>query len=75
MLFRDVTDQLFDRVAHKDLARRLGVSVATIRQARLCWTAQAHRPPPKKWQDAALEIARERAAHYERLVALLSVDA
>ncbi len=71
MDFRKATDDLFDRVAHEDLAKALGVSVATIRQARLKPSAEAHRNPPNDWKTAVIRLAEMRAAHYRKLIELL----
>lgn len=68
MNFKTATDQLFDRVSHAELARALGVSVASIRQARLAETAKAHREPPEGWQDAAIRLAEKRVWHYRQLI-------
>ncbi len=54
MSFKEATDVLFDQADHSDLAKVLGVSVATIRQARLNPSAKAHRTPPKDWPYAVL---------------------
>jgi hypothetical protein len=67
MDFKKTTDALFSRVTHDDLADKLGVSVALIRQARLPEAAKAHRAPPEGWEDAALRLAEEQARHYARL--------
>jgi hypothetical protein len=68
MDFREATDALFACVTHEDLARELNVSVAAVRQARLKPHAQAHRAPPRRWEDAVMQLAQDRAAHYQRLV-------
>ena len=68
MDFREATDELFDRVAHEDLAKELGVSVALIRQARLQPNAGAHRTPPAEWEIAVIRLAEDRARRYRRLV-------
>jgi hypothetical protein len=68
MDFREATDGLFDRVDHANLAKALGVSVATIRQARLQSSAKAHRIPPSDWPDAVIRLAEERVWHYRRLI-------
>jgi len=68
MDFREATDDLFDRIAHEDLAKALGVSVATIRQARLKPDAEAHRNPPSEWRKAVIRLAEQRAARYRKLV-------
>lgn len=67
MNFKDATDQLFNPVDHGELAARLNVSVATIRQARLRPDALAHRAPPKDWEKVVLEIAEQRADYYRGL--------
>ncbi len=68
MDFREATDGLFARVDHEDLANELGVSVASIRQARLKPEAKARRTPPEDWQGAVIRLAEERVSHYRRLI-------
>jgi hypothetical protein len=68
MDFKKTTDGLFDRVGHEDLAKALGVSVATIRQARLGHQANAHRSPPDNWEAAVIRLAEERVQHFRRLI-------
>jgi hypothetical protein len=68
MEFRKATDELFDRVDHEALAKRLGVSVASIRQARLRPEAGAHRSPPGNWEAAVIRLAEERVRHYRELI-------
>lgn len=54
-------------VGQDAFAVAMGVSVATIRQARVRADSPAHRSPPARWQQAVQVIAEERAAHYLRL--------
>jgi hypothetical protein len=68
MDFKNATDELFDRVTHETLASELGVSIPTIRQARLDESANAHRQPPEGWEKAVARLAEERARHYRELV-------
>jgi len=68
MDFKNATDRLFSRIDHPDLARALGVSVASIRQARLKPNAKAHRSPPPDWQNALLRLAEERVRHFRELI-------
>ena len=68
MIFKNATDRLFSRVDHKDLAKALGVSVASIRQARLSPDALAHRSPPPDWENAVLRLAEERVLHFRKLI-------
>jgi hypothetical protein len=68
MNFKSATDRLFSRIDHKDLAKALGVSVASIRQARLKPDALAHRSPPLGWENALVRLANERVRHFRELV-------
>lgn len=67
MDFRKATDELFAGVSHEDLAKILGVSIATVRQARLQPSAKAHRSPPEGWEDAVAKLAESQIKHYKRL--------
>jgi hypothetical protein len=71
MNFKEATDSLFDRISHDELAETLGVSVATIRQARLPETAKAYRNPPSGWQDKVVKLSQRRIMHYRKLIDLL----
>lgn len=68
MDFKKATDALFARVDHEDLAKHLGVSVASIRQARLRPGAIAHRAAPEKWRDAVIRIAEAQIMRYRKLI-------
>ena len=75
MDFKMATDVLFDRVGHAELADALGVSVASIRQARLSETAKARREPPPHWRGAAVRLAELQVLKYQRLADRLRVEA
>jgi hypothetical protein len=68
MTFNKATDALFDRVTHEDLAKALGASVPSIRQARLSDDSQAHRTPPEGWERAVRALAEGRIKHFQRLL-------
>ena len=68
MNFKEATDLLFDRIDHAELAKALGISVASIRQARLSPTAKAYREPPPNWQHAVTRLAENRVSHYRHLI-------
>lgn len=72
MNFKKASDSLFDRIHHEVLAGELGVSVATIRQARLDVRAKAHRSPPKNWERAVVGLAEDRIHHLHELIGKLS---
>jgi uncharacterized protein YlxP (DUF503 family) len=68
MDFKKATDALFSKIDHQDLASRLGISVAAIRQARLRPDAAAHRSPPKHWPEAVIRMAERRIMDYRKLI-------
>jgi hypothetical protein len=68
MDFRSATDTLFDRVDHETLAEALGVSVATIRQARLQDAAKGKRAPPKDWPYAVIRLAEQQIMKSRHLI-------
>jgi DNA-binding GntR family transcriptional regulator len=68
MDFKEATDSLFDRISHEELAEALGVSVASIRQARLPETAKAYRNPPPGWQDKVIRLSERRIMHFRQLI-------
>ena len=55
-------------VSHERLAKALGVSVATVRQARLNPEAKAHRSPPDQWRRVIAELAEGKIAEYRKLI-------
>lgn len=72
MDFKSASDALFHRVSHEVLAEQIGVSVATIRQARLDVSAKAHRHPPRDWEKAVIGLAENRIRHYHELIGALA---
>jgi hypothetical protein len=74
MDFKKATDELFDCPTQNELAKILGISVASIRQARLQGSAKAHRSPPKNWEEAVIRMAEERVRSYRALVSKLSAS-
>jgi hypothetical protein len=69
--FRKATDELFAVTSHDELAKALGCSVATIRQARLDESAKAHRNPPEGWEKVVARLADGKASGLARLAAKL----
>ena len=68
MDFRSATDTLFDHVDHEALAKALGVSVASIRQARLQEAAKGRRTPPKDWPYAVIRLAEQQIMKSRQLI-------
>ena len=70
--FRKATDGLFEGISHDRLAQALGVSVATVRQARLAPSAKAHRNAPEGWEETVADLAEVEASRLLRLSKALS---
>jgi hypothetical protein len=68
MDFREATESLCAGVSHHELANALGVSVATVRQARLQSNAKGHRAPPRDWEHAVIRLAEKQVFHYRQLI-------
>lgn len=68
MDFRSATNALFERVDHEALAKALGVSVASIRQARLQGAAKSRRAPPKGWPYAVIRLAEQQIMRSRQLI-------
>ena len=68
MTFKEATDALVGQIDHAELAKALGVSVATIRQARLNPNAKAHRTAPKDWQFAVIRLAEQQIMRNKELI-------
>jgi hypothetical protein len=67
MDFQDAIDRLGERVTHEQVARALGVSVASVRQYRLSPEAKAHRSPPDTWRKVLARLAKERSRELKAL--------
>lgn len=61
MDFIEATDILFAHVRQEELAEAMGISVASIRQARLSRQAKAYRNPPLGWEKAVIKLAEQHA--------------
>ena len=69
--FRKATDELLANISHEELAKALGCSVATLRQARLTEGVKAHRKPPEGWEKAVAKLAESRSAALAKLAGRL----
>ena len=53
---------------HQDVAKALGVSVQTVRQARLKEDSDGFRAAPRNWERAVIRLAEARVLHYRKLI-------
>jgi hypothetical protein len=67
MDFKSATDRLTDCVSQAEIAKAAGVSVQSIRQARVDPSGAGYRSPPKGWQEIVVRLARRRAKELNRL--------
>lgn len=71
MNFKKATDALCQAVSHDDLAQALGVSIPTVRQARLDPSNKAHRSAPEGWPAVVIRLAEARARRLLKLAETL----
>lgn len=71
MDFKKATDDLLSGISHEQLAEALGVSVASVRQARQSENALSFRRPPKGWERVVRRLAEQRSEHFNRLAGKL----
>jgi hypothetical protein len=74
MNFKEATDAVCSGLGHEEVATTLGVSVQSVRQARLNY-GNAKRPPPKGWQRAVIRLAERRILYYRKLIEELRAEA
>lgn len=67
MTFSEASAELKRCPTDEDLAGELGVSVQSVRQARMEETSASYRSPPPSWPAAIARLARARAAELEQL--------
>jgi DNA-binding XRE family transcriptional regulator len=68
MKFRKAVDALCSALTHEDVAKALGVSVQTIRQARMKEESKSSRAPPPNWEQALVRLAENRVSYYRKLM-------
>ena len=73
MDFKKATEELMAGMTRGEIAEALGVSEATVRQARLDEGAKARRSPPGGWEAKVAKLAKQRAERLSKLADRLSV--
>jgi hypothetical protein len=61
MDFKTATDRVAGCITHQEIAEVAGVSIQTIRQARMDPDSPSYRHPPAGWQWVLARLARERS--------------
>jgi hypothetical protein len=74
MNFREAIDAICARTDHEDVAKELGVSLQTVRQARMAPDAVAYRSAPDNWKEAVIRLTEKRTDDYRRLAERLRAN-
>ena len=61
MDFKTATDQVAGCISHAEIAEAAGVSIQTIRQARMDPGSSSYRNPPLEWEAVLARLVREKA--------------
>lgn len=61
MDFKTATDRVAGCITHVEIAEAAGVSIQTIRQARMDPASPSYRNPPTGWQGVLSRLARQRS--------------
>lgn len=72
MDFKTATDRVAGCISHAEIAEAAGVSIQTIRQARMDPTSSSYRNPPAGWQGVLALLLRERARELQEVADVLS---
>jgi hypothetical protein len=72
MNFREATDAVCKPLNQQHVADALGVSLQTVRQARLSEDTYGFRAPPRNWKGAIIRLAEARVLHYHKLIEKLN---
>ena len=68
MNFKQATDALLEAVTLDHLAKEMGISVQSLRQARANEESTAHRSPPPDWQKAVVRLTEGRIRRLQKLL-------
>lgn len=75
MDFKKATSELMAGMTREEIAKGLGCSVASLRQARLGDDNAAHREPPQGWEARASAMAEREANRLQRVAKALQRQA
>lgn len=67
MDFKSATDLVGGCITHAEIAKACGVSIQSIRQARMDQSSSSYRNPPTGWRTVLARLARQRARDLEEL--------
>jgi hypothetical protein len=74
MDFKTATDRVAGCISHAEIAEAAGVSIQTIRQARMDPSSSSYRNPPAGWQAVLARLAYKRAGELQDFARQLAED-
>lgn len=74
MDFHEATKRLKECLTDQEIADELGVSLQSIRQARMDQGNPSYRPPPEGWRQALIRLCRNREDELRQLAKQLAED-
>lgn len=72
MDFKTATDRVAGCITHAEIAEACGVSLQSIRQARMDPNSPSYRNPPGGWEVVLARLARARSAELLRFAETIS---
>lgn len=69
MDFKTATDRVAGCITHAEIAEACGVSIQSIRQARMDPSSPSYRNPPTGWEAVLARLAHQRAKELEAFAA------
>jgi hypothetical protein len=70
--FTAATDPLVSPIKLEDLAKAIGCSLASVKQARMAGEKDGKRAAPPGWEAAVARLARQKAVQLQKLADKLS---
>jgi hypothetical protein len=74
MDFKTATDRVGGCITHAEIAEAAGVSIQTIRQARMDPNSTSYRNPPTGWQAVLARLARARSKELQAFADFIEVQ-
>lgn len=71
MDFKTATDRVASCITHQEIAEAAGVSIQSIRQARMDPRSPGYRHPPAGWEGVLARLARARSRELAAFADLL----
>ncbi|HET7460712.1 MAG TPA: hypothetical protein VFJ82_05675 [Longimicrobium sp.] len=74
MDFKTATDRVAGCITHAEIAEACGVSLQSIRQARMDPSSPSYRSPPAGWEEVLAQLVMRRAGELEEFAKTLTTS-